>query len=37
MSTFEADFRRTTPFDISKSEIFLRPEIILRSAAGHER
>jgi hypothetical protein len=37
MRSFGADFRRTTPFDISRSEIFLRPEIILRSAAEHER
>jgi hypothetical protein len=37
MPTFGADFRRTTPFDISRSEIFLRPELILRSVAEHER
>jgi hypothetical protein len=36
MSAFGADFRRTTPFEF-RSDIFLQPENILRSAAGHER
>lgn len=37
MPVLGADFRRTTPFNIFGSEIFLRPELILRSAAEHER
>jgi hypothetical protein len=37
MSRFEPDFRRTTPFGISRSEIFLRAELILRSAAEYEQ
>lgn len=37
MPTFGADFRRSTPFDISRSESFLRLELILRSAAEHEQ
>jgi hypothetical protein len=37
MPTFGADFRRTTSFDISRNEIFLRVELILRSAAEYEQ
>jgi hypothetical protein len=37
MPSFGADFRHTPAFDISRSEIFVRPELILRSAAEHER
>jgi hypothetical protein len=37
MSRFGTDFTRTTPFGICRSEIFLRPELILKSAAEHEQ
>lgn len=32
-----AECRRTMPLEISRSEIFVRPELILGSAAEHER